>query len=543
MVGILSANGCMPVVGYCPIPDDTEFMYVRDYQEGENPDGTPIINVGFAKNGTRGVVDHAIIADLASTVFWENIIGKPALFPPIVHGPEHLQNGSDPIPDATIALNGLLPAPNGRARSYFGADLKYHPLPAPIYLRSEEVVSLDPGWTAGQVAVQSTIRHPQRGVYAVFMPYLYAANRSWPPSADVHFEVYDMDEAEWVTVTETCDLGDLDGITATTSTFLRPILLSGALLRIFRAPANGLAWRLVIDQPGGAAGYCRAGLIFQKTMATPLPFSPQPPAHPPTLVTNTPNLALASDFHLPDFTDRLNDYGPLVGQYKWAVNRPDDFGMGFALRPAIDTHTYNTNEAEWLELKLRYWGPMDGWGTGGINSAAYAQGGAESGQSTGFLASSPSYWEAGLWLPQLAATDPANMPGLWPFIALRTDPAQGGTSVEYILCAFHSADYTQLECGWHLWDIDGTQIAAGDNNPVPGMLPDMSGEWHVYGIWINTTRVRWYLDGAQIYSAPTPQNGLAPLYVQIANGYTNDMHFDQANEYTMKISYLNCWTA
>jgi hypothetical protein len=60
-------------------------------------------------------VDHALhanLADVASSalsVTWAAITGKPATYPPSIHGAQHLAAGGDPVPNATNTSNGLCP--------------------------------------------------------------------------------------------------------------------------------------------------------------------------------------------------------------------------------------------------------------------------------------------------------------------------------------------------------------------------------------------------------------------------------------------------
>src|SRR5258705_7798723 len=78
---------CIPLVVRQPTADATDYMLKPNY----------------ATNGGRGVVDHAVIADQASTVVWQQITNLPTVFPPSTHGAQHLEGGGDPIPRATTS--------------------------------------------------------------------------------------------------------------------------------------------------------------------------------------------------------------------------------------------------------------------------------------------------------------------------------------------------------------------------------------------------------------------------------------------------------
>lgn len=59
------------------------------------------------------------IVDAAETVPWTGIQAPPALFPPIIHGLQHLDNGSDPIPLSTYSRSGLMARLSGVPTQYF----------------------------------------------------------------------------------------------------------------------------------------------------------------------------------------------------------------------------------------------------------------------------------------------------------------------------------------------------------------------------------------------------------------------------------------
>jgi Glycosyl hydrolases family 16 len=177
----------------------------------------------------------------------------------------------------------------------------------------------------------------------------------------------------------------------------------------------------------------------------------------------------------------------------------------------------------------------------GIGSAAYDSGGAVNGKPTGFLAAPPCYWEVSVWMPELSADDAPNTSGLWPSVSFYSDPSTK-EKIEYDLFECYSGpggsgkpDYTKVYTTWHDW-------AANTGNGTTITVPDISKGWHVWGIWIDTTTTHWYLDGKEIYTAPT--KGSAPLYIVIANtvGGGWPINLSTSKQYFMKVAYVACWT-
>ena len=79
------------------------------------PSGTGDMTKAVYDTNGDGISDHAALADTAP---WTGISGKPASFTPSVHAPTHLDNGTDPIPVATISRTGLLPILNGNSGTF-----------------------------------------------------------------------------------------------------------------------------------------------------------------------------------------------------------------------------------------------------------------------------------------------------------------------------------------------------------------------------------------------------------------------------------------
>lgn len=231
---------CMPMVIMQPTADASDYMLKPNY----------------ATNGRPGVVDHAVLADEASTVVWSTITNLPTVFPPQQHGVQHLQNGNDPIPVATSLLDGLLPAGSGQPNDFLGGDIKFHPMPGLLSFRSEADVSVDPTLVSGAVLASGVILNPTSGVYEVDQAYLYNPNMSHPPAGTVHFDMWDTSIPGWFPVTAQTDMSVMNTITY----LLRPTLLSSAMIRVFSAGPNQLQWRLVLDISNSVQCYFRVGI-------------------------------------------------------------------------------------------------------------------------------------------------------------------------------------------------------------------------------------------------------------------------------------------
>ena len=159
-------------------------------------------------------------------------------------------------------------------------------------------------------------------------------------------------------------------------------------------------------------------------------------------------------------------------------------------------------------ISLRTMNSNGSWLATGIGSAAYNNNGAVKGKPTGFLAAPPCYWEVAVWLPQLSASDAANTSGLWPSVSFYSDPSVTTENIEYDLFECYSVNYTIVHTNWHNYKAN----TSGGKGTITS---DISQGWHIFGMWIDTTTTHWYLDGQEIFNAPT--EGGAPLYIVIAN--------------------------
>lgn len=288
----------------------------------------------------------------------------------------------------------------------------------------------------------------------------------------------------------------------------------------------------------------------------PPPPTPVAPSAPPAAVTNCPNLAFSDNFAADNttFYSSISKSGPLTGNLKWITQKADGYGYSSAAYFQPPSPGYymagngyaTVNLLNWIQTKSNsaYKTGMGQWYAGALGTAAYANGGAVNGQSTGFLKAPPFYWEIAVWVPPLAPSDAANLSGLWPSIAFYTDPAIGTAEAgEIDLFEMYSIDYTIPHCSTHLW-ASGKQIGGYASNVPP--QPDLSAGWHVWGLWVDVTTTHFYLDGVEIYSCPTPNNVPAntPWYMVIADqaggpGWT--ICLDPSHPYSMKLAYAKCW--
>jgi hypothetical protein len=287
---------------------------------------------------------------------------------------------------------------------------------------------------------------------------------------------------------------------------------------------------------------------------TPIPQGTNPPAMPtapPTYVTDCPNLRFSDAFNEgPNFESTLSQWGPITSGLKWITNKPDGLDFGGYLQPYNDNYTYETTTGHLVLIMHNYYqDPTQkgngNWFTGAIASAAWKNqvGG---GPTTGFLAKAPCYWETAIWIPPLTSCDVPNAAGLWPSISLYTDPeltAGVGSSVELDLLEAYSINFKIPHFSIHVWSSTGSTLA-GSSSVAPTM-PDISQGWHIYGIWIDTATIHYYMDGAQVFSAPTPPVvGLEPFYLMLTNGYGGGwtVSLTPAQTYNMHVAYVACWT-
>jgi hypothetical protein len=220
-------QACLPIVILQPTADATNYMLRSNY----------------ATNGQPGIVDKAVLAETVE------------ILPQ--HGPQHIQNGNDPIPDSNTQFDGLCPAGDGNPLSYLGGDRQNHSLPPAVHTRSEGPVTLSSGNSTGSVLLLSVVPNLQPGIYLIDRAYLYNWNKNFPISGMVHFEVYDANAANWVAVTASTDISQLSADTSV----INALLLSSALVRVWTGPASAFQWRLVLDTPGSTT-YFQAGMGF-----------------------------------------------------------------------------------------------------------------------------------------------------------------------------------------------------------------------------------------------------------------------------------------
>ncbi len=74
---------------------------------------------------------------------------------------------------------------------------------------------------------------------------------------------------------------------------------------------------------------------------------------------------------------------------------------------------------------------------------------------------------------------------------------------------------------------------------------DLSRDFHVYGVDWEPERVRWYLDGRQVFEAPTPADLHRPMYllIDLAVGGTWPGAPDESTRFPaeMKVDYVRAW--
>ena len=288
---------------------------------------------------------------------------------------------------------------------------------------------------------------------------------------------------------------------------------------------------------------------------TPTPQGIHPPAMPsapPAAVTDCPHLAFSDTFNEgTDFQSAMSEWGPLGGSVRWIANKPDGYNFGGYYQPYNDGFTYQTTSGHLVIAMHNYYQvtgqPGDGnWYTGAIASAAWKNQTGGGTTTTGFLATPPCYWEAAVWIPELTPCDVPGAAGLWPSISLYTDPqlvATVGQSMELDMFELYSINFKIPHFSWHIWSSGGNQLSAGGASPTEAV--DLSQGWHVYGIWIDTGTITWYLDGVTVFSAPNPGGvGLEPFYIMFANGYGGGftVSLTPAQTYNMHVAYVACWS-
>lgn len=289
---------------------------------------------------------------------------------------------------------------------------------------------------------------------------------------------------------------------------------------------------------------------------TPIPQGINPPvmpASPPSFVTDCPTLAFSDTFNETTFSPTI--WGPIVSPQKWITDKPDGLNFGgFFSAPSGVSH-YDTSSGHLVISMYNFYQAgspapsanakgTGGWTTGMISSAAWKNqtGG---GPTTGFMAKAPCYWETAVWIPRLTPSDLPNTAGLWPSISLYTDPeltSGVGSSCEIDLLEAYSIDYTIPHFSLHVWSASGASLP-GSTSVAPKMA-DISQGWHIYGIWIDTNTITYYLDDVAVLTTPTPPTvGLEPFYILLEPGYGGGWTVSEtpSQTYNMHVAYVACW--
>lgn len=127
-------------------------------------------------------------------------------------------------------------------------------------------------------------------------------------------------------------------------------------------------------------------------------------------------------------------------------------------------------------------------------------------------------------------------PGMWPAFWLL--PTGGGWPPELDVMEVFGYAPDSLVTSVH-WDENGHQLVNKDTD-VPGLS---SGGMHTYGVDWQPDTITWYLDGQEVFEAPTPADMHQPMYM-LANlaaggewagppdGSTNNMLIDYIRAYS-----------
>lgn len=328
---------------------------------------------------------------------------------------------------------------------------------------------------------------------------------------------------------------------------------------------------LVIPAPTPAPSPSPSGPSYGVTAPAASPVV-LPPSAPPTAVNDCPNLVLNEDFTEGQaaWNAKLSPdpgWGPLTNGVMYAAHKADgtDFGGGTNIADDFQpsqVHSDGSNpyydvSKGFLQLNCNVWsnhgGPSasngDGrWKSPMITSYSYHNESAPSGESF----TPPFYAEFTCQVPALGSSDVPYSAGLWPSITFYTIPSSPGPtrpSDEIDVFEMYSrltnaaGGLTNIQCSTHLYNSDGSNGGYTNGGYASGL--DLSHSWHTYGLWVDTTTTHWYLDGVEIYSAPTPTNGANPaFYFQFGPvmGGGWPVCLNLANQYVMYVSGWKIWS-
>ena len=109
-------------------------------------------------------------------------------------------------------------------------------------------------------------------------------------------------------------------------------------------------------------------------------------------------------------------------------------------------------------------------------------------------------------------------PGTWPAFWLLSvdrlkDPkdAPTTTGIELDVVEQYGVNDHALHATTHWWFPGGLHTADGD----VALVPDMTADFHTYGVMVDDARITYYFDGRPLRSHPTPPEAKRPLYILV----------------------------
>jgi beta-glucanase (GH16 family) len=152
------------------------------------------------------------------------------------------------------------------------------------------------------------------------------------------------------------------------------------------------------------------------------------------------------------------------------------------------------------------------------------------------------YWEAKIWCPPGV--------GVWPaFWFVGTDAHSNNPFFEWDDLEEWGDAYGNDGPTHAQSTVIGWQGATGGTDSQIATIPTLTSAWHVFSMWVQTTKVTFYIDGAQVATAPSGAPSSAwtqPAFCMI-NYAMGPESYNPIAGYTvpnyMYVAYVRAWGA
>jgi beta-glucanase (GH16 family) len=210
------------------------------------------------------------------------------------------------------------------------------------------------------------------------------------------------------------------------------------------------------------------------------------------------------------FSDEFDGPLSIPGWTGWTANPPTkwichtpyngDFGQAWFSGPSEANTADPFSIADGKLTITASWDPLRNHWRSGLLSSMNAS-------AIGF-SQALGYWECRMLLPPGAGVWPA----FWLDGVTGINKQRTKNTVEIDVLEAYGIDMTIAHQYVHVWTVQGADICQANHSQT---LLNQTWNYHVYGCLVKRDFITFYIDGAQIWSTPTPPEALEPLYVMV----------------------------